>query len=97
MEVAQFDLIYTGLLPGILLNDISSQFVLEQKVNSHVREEIGCYCWFSPSLIIVLQDCQDCAGSSSGSSCSCSLVNSVVYQKMMTIAGEIVVRLLLVV
>ena len=38
------------------------------------------------------QDCQDCGGSSTGSSCSCSLslVNSVVYQKMMTIAGECV-------
>ena len=35
-----------------------------------------------------LQDCHDYCGTSSASSCSCNLVNSVVYQKMMTIAGQ---------
>ena len=32
---------------------------------------------------VILQDCKECS-----SGCSCSLVNSVVYQKMMTIAGN---------
>ena len=44
-----------------------------------------------------LQDCQDYCGTSSNSACSCSLVNSVVYQKMMTIAGELLLMLLVLV
>ena len=39
---------------------------------------------------VILQDCSECSSSmdSGGGGCSCSLVNSVVYQKMMTIAGN---------
>ena len=41
------------------------------------------------------QECHDYCGTSPGSTCSCSLVNSVVYQKMMTIAGVLVVLVVL--
>ena len=34
---------------------------------------------------VMLQDCKECC---SGGGCSCRLVNSVVYQKMVTIAGN---------
>ena len=44
-----------------------------------------------------LQDCQDYCGTSSNSACSCSLVNSVVYQKMMTIAGDVLVLVVMLV
>ena len=37
---------------------------------------------------VILQDCQECSTMGSSGGCSCSLVNSVVYQKMMTIAGN---------
>ena len=42
------------------------------------------------TFLIIPQDCSECSSSmDSGGGCSCSLVNSVVYQKMMTIAGNV--------
>ena len=41
------------------------------------------------AILSAFQDCHDYCGTSPGSNCSCSLVNSVVYQKMMTIAGTV--------
>ena len=50
-----------------------------------------------PSYMSALQDCHDYCGTSPGSTCSCSLVNSVVYQKMMTIAGDVLVLVVMLV